>query len=195
VQVPVDAGNFCIMDRRVVEVLLSLRERAKYLPGLRAWVGFRSEPVLFDRPDRPDGEPKVSFGKLVKLAMDGLVSFSTWPLRLSSFVGFLAAGGALVTAIVLVILRLTGHMLGFPGWTSLVLAGGLMGGMVLISLGIIGEYLGRIYEEVKARPYYVIGRRYGFEEDERDRELEHERERRAIPVAARKSTGDEPRPS
>jgi dolichol-phosphate mannosyltransferase len=164
-QVPVDTGQFSLLDRRVARVLASLRERHRYFPGLRAWAGFRQTSVLFDRPNRPDDKPKVRFSQLVRLGIDGIISFSMLPLRVASLTGLLLAGAAVVAIPILLVVRLLGYQLGQPGWTSLVLLNLLLGGLILLCLGIIGEYVGRIYEETKQRPYYLVKDRLGFPGD------------------------------
>ena len=166
--VPVDTGQFSLLDERVARVLSALRERHRYLPGLRAWAGFRQTSVLFDRPDRPDGDPKVRFSALMRLGIDGIISFSMLPLRIASLMGVLLAGAAVPVGLVLTIARLFGYQLGQTGWTSLILLNLLLGGMVLLCLGIIGEYVGRTYEETKQRPYYLVKDRLGFPEELRE---------------------------
>ena len=162
VPVPADAGNFCLLDRRIVDVFVSLTERHRYLPGLRAWIGHRQAAVPFDRPRRAHGTPKLSIWKLTTLALDGLLSFSMLPLRLAAITGLILAAGSLVAGAVVLVLRVAGYAFGQTGWTSLILLNALLGGMILTCLGIMGEYIGRIYEETKQRPNYIVRERRGF---------------------------------
>lgn len=162
------AGLFSLLDRRAVDVLRQMPERHRYLRGLRSYVGFRRTSVTFERPRR-DGQPRQSFAKLIRLAADGLFSFSYVPLRLSLFMGLVVSFLCISYAVVLVILRILGWCLPqsffaeikVAGFTTIVAAVLFLGGVQLIAIGIIGEYLGRIYEEVKRRPNYVVERTLG----------------------------------
>lgn len=160
---PMDAGIFSLMDRKVVLTLRRMPERNKYLSGLRAYAGFKQIGVFVERGPRYRGEPKVSVGKLFKLAFDGIFSFSTIPLKLATILG-------LVSAIVSFMIGLIGlyvkFVLGieFLSWAYGLTTTFFMGGVQLLSLGIIGEYIGRIYDEVRQRPYYIINEKIGFEE-------------------------------
>ncbi|MDI6691694.1 MAG: glycosyltransferase family 2 protein [Anaerosomatales bacterium] len=163
IDLPVDAGDFRLMSRRAIDALISMRERNRYVRGMVAWVGFRRDAVEYERDPRAAGTTKYPLGKMLRLAMDGIVSFSLRPLQLSAALGALAAllgFGVLVYAI---FERLAGHDV-LPGWTSLMVAILFMGGVQLLSLAVLGEYVGRIYEEVKGRPLYVVSERAGFEE-------------------------------
>jgi dolichol-phosphate mannosyltransferase len=162
IPVPVDAGNFCLLDRRIADVFVSFTEQHRYLPGLRAWAGYRQVAVQFDRPRRVHGTPKLSIWKLIALALDGILSFSILPLRLAAITGLILAAGSIVAGAVVLLVRLSGYALGQTGWTSLILLNVLLGGMILTCLGIMGEYIGRIYEETKRRPYYLVRERLGF---------------------------------
>lgn len=155
VPMAVDAGDFALMSRRVVNVLKSLPERERYLRGLRSWVGFRQTTVEVPRAARAAGESKYSVAKLLSLALDGAFSFSIVPLRLSAAVGFVAFLGALLFSAYAVYAKV---VLGQSpqGFTALIVAGTFLAGILLIAIWIIGEYVGRIYEEVKRRPVYVI---------------------------------------
>ena len=163
-----EAGLFSLLDRRVVDVLRQMPERHRYLRGLRSYVGFRRVAVSYDRPRR-DGQPRQSFAKLIRLAADGLFSFSYVPLRLSLFMGLIVSALCISYAAVLVILRVLAWCLPesffaeikVAGFTTIVAAVLFLGGVQLIAIGIIGEYLGRIYEEVKRRPNYVVERTLG----------------------------------
>ncbi|MGD1716970.1 glycosyltransferase family 2 protein [Dapis sp. BLCC M172] len=161
---PMDAGIFSLMDRKVILTLRQMPERNKYLSGLRAYAGFKQIGVYVERGPRYRGEPKVSVSKLFKLAFDGIFSFSTIPLKMATILG-------LVSAIVSFIIGLIGlyvkFVLGqeFLSWAYGLTTTFFMGGVQLLSLGIIGEYIGRIYDEVRQRPYYIINEKIGFEEE------------------------------
>ncbi len=151
----VDAGDFALLSRRVVDAMSALPERERYLRGLRAWVGFRQATVDVPRAARAAGETKYSLAKLLKLAMDGAFSFSVVPLRISAAIGFIAFSGALLFSLYAIYARV---VLGQSpqGFTALFVAGTFLAGILLIALWIIGEYVGRIYAEVKRRPVYVV---------------------------------------
>lgn len=162
--IPLDSGDFSLIDRRVVDILKSMPERNRFVRGLRTWAGFRQIGYEYAREARFAGESKYSLGKLMKLAFDGLVSYSYVPLRLVSNVGLLVSATALGYMGYLLLSRLFG---GTPiaGWTSTVVIVLFLGGVQLLSLGVIGEYVGRIFEEVKHRPHYVVRERVGFGDD------------------------------
>lgn len=151
---PLDAGTFSILDRKIVDIIVDLPERNKYFSGLRAWAGFKQTGVVYERGKRYKGK-EASLSRLFKLAMDGIVAFSFVPLKIASFLGFLFSAIAFVLIIVLFILKLFVN-LGIVGWTSTISTILFIGGIQLITLGIIGEYLARIYDEVKRRPEYII---------------------------------------
>lgn len=162
VEIPLDAGDFSLMDARVVALLRSLPERNRFVRGLRSWVGFRQAELEYDRPARHAGEPKYRTRQLVKLALDGFFAFSTLPLQIATYLGFLAAG---LGFLYLLYALLTRILYDNPvGWTSLAAIVLFLGGTQLIILGILGEYLGRVYEEVKQRPLYVLDEVIGFPE-------------------------------
>jgi dolichol-phosphate mannosyltransferase len=158
--IPLNAGVFGLLDRRAVQAVNLLSETNRYLPGLRAWIGFRTEVVLYDRQARAGGVPKQSMWRLLRYAMDAIFSFSYKPLRLSLLTGFLVAALALLYGIVLVACRLMGTgLFGLPvvtGYTSTIVAILFLGGVQLVSVGILGEYLGRVYDEVKRRPLFFL---------------------------------------
>jgi glycosyltransferase involved in cell wall biosynthesis len=160
-KMPLDAGDFRLLDRRVVEVIKTMRERARFLRGMVSWAGFRQTFVLYDRAPRHAGESKYPFAKMLNFAMDGIISFSLVPLKLAIWTGFLAIWIAVLGIIVAIVDRMLEKDL-TRGWASLFVAVLFMGGVQLVSLGIIGEYLGRIYTEVKRRPLYVVQERLGF---------------------------------
>ena len=158
-----DAGDFCLLDRKVVAVMNALPERNRYLRGLRTWCGFRQTSVEFDRAERAAGVAQYTFRKSLRLAMDGMFSFSIMPLRLATWLG-LAVSAACFIGVMLVLLEKVFAeqftRLGYPpgphGVTTMVISILFLGGVQLICLGILGEYIGRIYEEVKGRPLWVL---------------------------------------
>lgn len=157
VRLPLDAGDFAVLSRRVVERLREIPEHHRYLRGLRTWVGYRQTGVPVERSPRFSGESKYSVAKLLRLAFDGIFAFSMAPLRAASLVGLVTIAASLVFALYSVYVRL---FLGKspPGFTALILVITTLSGIQLLFLGVIGEYLGRVYEETKGRPHYVIGR-------------------------------------
>jgi dolichol-phosphate mannosyltransferase len=159
---PLDAGDFRLLDRKVVTALRSLREENRYIRGLVSWAGFPQTGVGYTRDRRYAGRTKFTLKKMVRFAVDGLLSFSDKPLKITSAVGFL-----ITTVSFLMGLRIVINKIRFPGtlvsgWTSLILTVLFMGGIQLISLGILGLYLGRQYREVKRRPLYVVADAFGF---------------------------------
>lgn len=161
VAIPLDTGDFRLMDRKVVDVLLSMPERDRFVRGMVAWVGFRQEPVYYKRAARHAGETKYPLRKMVRFALDGILSFSLAPLRLAGWMGFATAGLAMLGICYALVLRVLTHVW-VPGWTLLFIACSFIGGIQLASLGVLGEYIGRIYGEAKRRPLYVVRERFGF---------------------------------
>lgn len=153
---PLDAGDFSLIDRKVVDVLNNLPEKNRFLRGLRSWSGFRQIGVPYERAGRYAGKTKYSLNKLFALAGDGIFSFSYVPLRLVTFFGFFIASLSVLAIIILFSLRLYYGIIGVPGYTSTTIIVMFMGSIQLISIGILGEYIGRIYDEAKGRPAYVI---------------------------------------
>lgn len=164
-EIPLDAGDFRLMDRQVVDVLLAMPERDRYLRGMVSWAGFRQVAVPYQRAARHAGESKYPLLKMIHFATDGIISFSLIPLKLAIWTGFVAIWMAVAGIIVAVVVRLLDRNLN-RGWASMFVAVLFMGGIQLVSLGIIGEYLGRIYTEVKRRPLYIVQERLGFENKE-----------------------------
>lgn len=162
VDIPTDTGDFCLMDRQVVDVLNSMPEQNRYIRGLRAWVGFHQTSVQFEREPRYAGEAKYTFGKSLALALNGLVSFSRVPLRLSTYVGLLAAIVALLMALLVLYWRIFVPNSPLTNFTIILVAIFFLGAVQLVSIGILGEYVGRIYEEVKGRPLYTLAEVRGF---------------------------------
>jgi dolichol-phosphate mannosyltransferase len=158
-----DAGIFGLMDRVVVREFNKLPERNRFIPGLRSWLGFKTTSVLYDRQDRAAGKPKQTLSKLLKYAMDGMISFSYKPLRWVTMLGFFVAGATFLTALVYVILFFVLHRQAGSGFFTLLVSILFLGGVQLISIGILGEYIGRIYEEIKQRPLYVVQDKLGID--------------------------------
>ncbi len=154
--IPADTGDFCLMDRKVVDVLNSLPERGRYLRGLRAWIGFRQTAVQFEREARYAGKVKYTFRKSFSLAMTGIVSFSRVPLRFATYLGLLVALFALIMIGVVVYWRLVYPSTPLIGYTIITAVILFLAAVQLLCLGIIGEYLGRVYEEVKGRPIFTL---------------------------------------
>jgi polyisoprenyl-phosphate glycosyltransferase len=155
VDIPVDAGDFRLMSRPVVLTLRALREQHRFVRGMVAWVGFKQIAVKYDRPARFAGETKYPLKKMIRFAIDGITSFSTVPLRTATWLGVMAGLIAIVTAIWALFQGLFGHVV--PGWTTIMIAVAFGTCAQLLMIGILGEYVGRIYEEVKRRPLYVVG--------------------------------------
>ncbi|HRS96417.1 MAG TPA: glycosyltransferase family 2 protein [Candidatus Latescibacteria bacterium] len=171
IEIPLDSGDFCLMDRKVVDVLNAMPERNRFVRGLRSWAGFRQLGLEYNRDARAAGEVKYTLRKLIKLALDGVVSFSTTPLRMATYLGFVVSFFALLGAAVTILQRIFVEWftrIGFPyvpGFYALFTSMLFLGGVQLISLGIIGEYLGRIFDEVKGRPLWTIRETAGLEMD------------------------------
>lgn len=161
--IPFDAGDFRLLDRAVIDALLTMPERDRFMRGMIAWVGFRQEAVPYDRAARVAGETKYPLRKMIRFALDGIFSFSATPLRLATYLGFFASGLAVIGVLYAFFLRLTTSAV-VPGWATLLIAVLFLGGVQLVSLGIIGEYIARIYGEVKERPLYVVREKIGFDE-------------------------------
>ena len=159
-KIPENAGDFRLMDRRVVEVIKQLPERNRFMKGLFAWAGFNAIGVPYERPARAAGETKFNYWKLWNFALDGFFSFSSWPLRIWSYVG---AGVALLSFlyILVIITKVLFFGIDIPGYASLMSVILFLGGMQLISIGVLGEYLGRMFLEVKQRPVFVVEGVYG----------------------------------
>jgi polyisoprenyl-phosphate glycosyltransferase len=162
INIPMDTGDFRLMDRKVVEALKTMKEKHRFMRGMSVWVGFRQVGVNYVRAERYAGETKYPLKKMLKFAMDGITSFSYFPLQLATYVGFVSAALAILGIIVTIILRLTGSH-AFYGQATTLVAVLFLGGVQLIFLGIIGEYLGRIYDEVKGRPLYIVREALGFD--------------------------------
>ncbi len=165
VSIPPNTGDFRLIDRRVVESIKKMPERQRFMKGIFAWVGYKQTSILFDREPRYQGQTKWNYWKLWNFAIDGITSFSFLPLKVWTYVGLIIALVSLVYASFL-ILRTIIFGIDVPGYASLMVAVLFLGGIQLLTLGIIGEYIGRVYEEVKGRPLYLVRDCYGFENRE-----------------------------
>lgn len=155
IDIPLDTGDFRLLDRDVVQVLRDMRERHRFLRGMSVWVGFEQTGVEYEREERYAGETKYPLSKMVKFASDAITSFSYFPLQLAMYIGFIAAGISSLAIPVVIALRLAGSQ-AFFGQATTLIAVLFLGGIQLISLGILGEYIGRLYDEAKGRPLYIV---------------------------------------
>lgn len=162
VDIPTDTGDFCLLDRKVVDVLNAMPERNRYIRGLRSWIGFNQTAIRFERDPRFAGEVKYTFSKSFALAINGLVSFSKVPLRISTYLGLLAAIVSLFMCLLVLYWRLFTPDSPVTGITIILIVVFFLGAVQLVSIGILGEYIGRIYEEVKQRPLYTLSEVAGF---------------------------------
>ena len=157
-----NAGTFGLMDRVAVDALKRLPERNRYFPGLRAWVGFRTAEITYDRQERASGQPQQTFFRLMRYAFDGVFSFSYLPLRLLTYTGGVVSGVGFVLGVFFIVRRLLGIEIAQTGFTTLVTLVLFLGGVQLIGIGVLGEYLARVYDEVKQRPTYLIKHKTGL---------------------------------
>lgn len=170
IEIPLDSGDFCLMDRRVADVLRAMPERSRFVRGLRSWSGFRQVGLAYERQARQAGAAKYTFPKLLRLALDGIFSFSSLPLKISSWLGVgLCAASVMLIGLLFVWWSCDVEILHMKpsqaaGWTSLCSLVLLLSGLQFLVLGVHGEYLARVYEEAKSRPPWVIGSAYGFSE-------------------------------
>lgn len=170
INIPLDTGDFRLMDRRVVDSIRQMPERNRFLRGMVPWVGFRQTGVEFERAPRFAGQAKfTSVRKMLPFAVDAITSFSYFPLQMATYLGFGCAALSAIAIILVIVLRLFGDAQPLLGQATTLVSVLFLGGVQLISLGIIGEYLGRIYDEVKGRPLYLIDKTWGFEKSERTR--------------------------
>lgn len=165
IAIPVDTGEFRLMDRKVVDALTKMREYNRFMRGMSVWVGYKQTGIIYERDARKAGETKFSFTKMLRLALDGITSFSYLPLQLATYLGFTTALLSLVILVAVMLLRIFIPDF-FYGQASTLVSVLFIGSVQLIFLGIIGEYLGRIYDEVKQRPLYIVAEELGFEPEE-----------------------------
>lgn len=166
VDLPADTGDFRLISRRALDALLGLREQHRFMKGLFAWVGFPSIPVLYDRAPRAAGETKWNYWRLWNLSLEGITAFTVGPLKIATYLGLLTAIGALIYGVQLIIRTILfgNPVAGYPSLMAVVL---FLGGVQLMTLGIIGEYLGRVFNETKRRPLYIVERHIPSETDQR----------------------------
>ena len=157
VEIPVDTGDFRIMSRRVVTILMSMNERHRFIRGMISWIGFNQTGFEYERHERHSGETKYTFSKMIKFAFDGITSFSSIPLKLASYMGIITAMFGFLYSVYIVFLKLFVPKAQIElGWASIIIFILLLGGIQLLELGMIGEYLGRIHDETKFRPLYIV---------------------------------------
>ena len=155
VNIPMDTGDFRLLDRKVVDVMVQMRERHRFLRGMSSWVGFKQTGVTYKRASRFSGITKYPFKKMLKFASDAITSFSYFPLQVAMYLGFISAGLSIIAIPIVIILRMVG-LHAFIGQATTLIAVLFLGGVQLISLGILGEYMGRLYDEAKGRPLYIV---------------------------------------
>jgi polyisoprenyl-phosphate glycosyltransferase len=166
VDIPLDAGDFRLMDRTTVEALKSMKEKNRYIRGMVSWIGFRQCSITYDRGSRHSGNTKFPLKMMMKLAFDGITSFSEAPLNMASYLGIVVTGLCFLYLCWIIVDKIMDPGGSVKGWSSTVAVILFLGGIQLISLGIIGQYLGRIYQEIKGRPLYIVQRKCGFEDAE-----------------------------
>ncbi len=169
VDIPADTGDFRLMDRKVVDALSMMGEQHRFLRGMAAWVGFKQIPIEYERPARAAGETKYPLRKMLRLAVDAVCSFSDAPLKFAMNMGGTIAALSILYGIIVIVRYFLKDPTLQPGWASIIVVVSFLSGVQLITLGLIGEYIGRIYDEVKRRPLYLVGERFGFD-SERERE-------------------------
>lgn len=165
IPIPLDTGDFRLMSRKAADALGSMPEKTRFVRGMVSWVGFKQIGIPYKRSPRFAGKSKYPLRKMLSFAVDGLLSFSTKPLRMSVAIGLMSAGFALIGIIYALILRIFTNIW-VEGWTAIMITSLFLGGVQLLSIGIVGEYIGRIYNEVKGRPLYIIDESIGFSDEE-----------------------------
>jgi len=164
---PPSTADFRLLDRKVVDILKGLKEKARFLRGLTVWAGFNQIGVKYTAIRRFAGGTKYSLTKMLRLAVDGITSFSLFPLRVAVYLGFIISIGSFIYAMYALYIRLIANK-AIPGWASIVIPLLFLGGVQLITIGILGEYIGRIFEEVKERPVYIVKKEIGFKAERTD---------------------------
>lgn len=163
IDIPLNTGDFRLVDRAVVDAICAMPESSRFLRGMFAWAGFKQIGVEFDRPERFAGETKYPLRKMLRLAADGILSFSSLPLKWVLYLGVFVASISFIYGLIAIIIRV-GPFSAQPGWASLVVLITFLGGVQLIALGIIGQYLGRVFDEVRHRPLYLVSKSHGIDE-------------------------------
>lgn len=167
IDIPKDTGDFRLMSKRAADEIRNCPEKSRFLRGLSIYVGFKQAFVLYDRQERAGGQSNYSLKKLIQLALDGIIGFSVVPLRMISLLGLITALLSILGVIHAIIIRIFFPDITIAGWTTIVVAVFFIGGVQMIMLGIIGEYIGRIYIEVRNRPLYIVAKKLNFNENER----------------------------
>ncbi|MED4826655.1 glycosyltransferase family 2 protein [Bacillus atrophaeus] len=162
IDIPIDTGDFRLLDRKVCNEMKKLKEKNPFVRGLVSWIGFKQTAVEYERDERLAGETKYPLKKMLKLSMDGITTFSHKPLKLASFAGILMSGAGFLYMLIVLYMKLFTDST-ITGWSSLIVIQVLFSGIVLLMLGMIGEYIGRIYDEAKDRPLYIVQKSYGLE--------------------------------
>lgn len=170
IKIPLDTGDFRLMDRRVVDAVNSMGEHHRFLRGMVTWVGYRQLGIEYEREARFAGESSYPFFKMLRFAWDGVTGFSSFPLQLATYLGFAIALLSVMMIVVVVLLRLLSQVEPLKGQATTLVMVLFLGGVQLVTLGIIGEYLGRIYNEVRNRPLYIIGEKLGFDDTQKVRD-------------------------
>lgn len=165
VDIPVDTGDFRLIDRKVCDIFRRLQEKNRFIRGLVSWIGFRQTYVEYVREERLAGETKYPLKKMMRFAMDGILSFSYIPLKIASFLGFLLSGLSFLYLIFVCLQKLFYPAGLVPGWTSIVAVLLILNGIILVLLGVIGEYIGRIYDEVRNRPLYIVDKKVNLDDE------------------------------
>ncbi|ADY55944.1 glycosyl transferase family 2 [Syntrophobotulus glycolicus DSM 8271] len=166
IDIPVDTGDFRLLDRKVCEELKRIPEKNRFMRGLVSWIGFKQAAIEYERDERPAGETKYSLKKMIKLSIDGMTSFSLKPIKLASYAGAVLIAAGLVCCVVF--LTLKGNTFSAPGWKLVIILQLFLSGMLLTMMGIMGEYIGRIYDEVRHRPLYIVSECYGLKKREEE---------------------------
>ncbi|MCY7485300.1 glycosyltransferase family 2 protein [Paenibacillus alvei] len=162
IRIPVDTGDFRLMDRKVVEVLNAMDEKNRFIRGMVSWLGFKQIPIEFDRKERFAGETKYPLKKMIKFALDGIISFSTKPLKYAAYLGFFSVLISILIIAYTLVMKIAGSESVVSGWASIMILVSFLGGVQLLSISILGEYIGRIYEESKNRPLYIVKEKINF---------------------------------
>ena len=163
IKIPLDSGDFKLMDRKVIEVLRSIKEKHRFVRGLVAWAGYSQTELEYEREERFAGETKYPLGKMLKFALDGITSFSIKPLKVALNLGFLSIIVGLVLTVYVFVSKIVYPETTVSGWASLLIALIFFGGVQLLTIGVIGEYIGRIYDESRDRPLYIVAEEVNFE--------------------------------
>ncbi|HKL13236.1 MAG TPA: glycosyltransferase family 2 protein [Halanaerobiales bacterium] len=169
VDIPLDTGDYRLISKRVVAQLNNMTEKNRFIRGLVTWVGFKQTYVEYNRDERYAGETGYSLSKMIKFSLDGITSFSTFPLKIATIFGTLISGVSFIYILRIIYLKYFTEKT-IQGWSSIMVSNLFLGGIILLTLGILGEYIGRIYTELKNRPQYIIKDKYGFSEEEKDAE-------------------------